>query len=193
MPVDAVATIGPHVDPDALGAIPSNVRVERFVPQGWLLPRVTGVISHGGAGTVLGAAAHGRPQLVVPLFADQWENGLAVVDAGCGAVLGPDHRGDADVATAVRELLDDPGRRAAAASVAVEVAAMPTAAELVPHIEALVPTELHPRVCGIGGSGAREPRGKPSDATKPSDAKRRRGAAGDRDRHAASRPAKIAG
>ena len=90
--VDAVATIGPHVDPDALGAVPANVRVERFVPQADLLGRATAVVSHGGAGTVLGTASHGRPQLVVPLFADQWENGIAVNDAGCGIVLGPTER-----------------------------------------------------------------------------------------------------
>jgi UDP:flavonoid glycosyltransferase YjiC (YdhE family) len=135
--VDAIATIGPHVDPAALGPIPSNVRIERFVPQAWLLPRVTAVISHGGAGTVLGAAAHGRPQLVVPLFADQWENGLAVVDAGCGAVLGPEHRDDAGVDAAVRDLIGAPARQDAAVRVAAEIAAMPTPAELVPDIEAL--------------------------------------------------------
>jgi UDP:flavonoid glycosyltransferase YjiC (YdhE family) len=135
--VDAIATIGPHVDPAALDPIPSNVRVERFVPQAWLLPRVMAVISHGGAGTVLGAAAHGRPQLVVPLFADQWENGLAVVDAGCGAVLGPDHRDDAGVDAAVRDLIETSSRQDAAVRVAAEIAAMPTPAELVPAIEAL--------------------------------------------------------
>ena len=58
-----------------LGAVPTNVRVERFVPQADLLARASAVVSHGGAGTVLGAAAHGLPQVVVPLFADQWENG----------------------------------------------------------------------------------------------------------------------
>jgi len=137
LPVDAVATIGPHVDPAALGAIPSNVRVERFVPQAWLLPRATAVISHGGAGTVLGAAAHGCTQLVVPLFADQWENGLAVADAGCGSVLAPERRGDDDVDAAVRDLLDTTARQDAAARVAAEIAAMPTADDLVPHIELL--------------------------------------------------------
>jgi UDP:flavonoid glycosyltransferase YjiC (YdhE family) len=137
LPVDAVVTIGPHVDQATLGPIPSNARVERFVPQAWVLPRVTGVISHGGAGTVLGAAAHGRPQLVVPLFADQWENGLAVVAAGCGAVLAPDQRADTDVDAAVAELLDTTTQRDAAARVAAEIAAMPTAADLVPDIEAL--------------------------------------------------------
>lgn len=103
--VDVVATIGPHVDTDALGAVPANVRVERFVPQRDVLAQTSVVVSHGGAGTVLGAAAHGRPQLVVPLFADQWENGTAVKDAGCGVVLGPDGRGIEDVERALQTLL----------------------------------------------------------------------------------------
>jgi UDP:flavonoid glycosyltransferase YjiC (YdhE family) len=139
-PVDVVATIGPHVDPAAIGTVPSNVRIERFVPQAWLLPRVAAVISHGGAGTVLGAATHGRPQLVVPLWADQWENGLAVVDAGCGTVLAPDRRSDDDVDAAVGDLVATSATADAARRVAAEIAAMPTAADLVPHIEALVPT-----------------------------------------------------
>ena len=45
-----VATIGPHVDPAALGPHPANVHIERFVPQAHLLPLVRAVISHGGAG-----------------------------------------------------------------------------------------------------------------------------------------------
>ena len=57
--VDAVATIGSHVDSADLGPVPPNVRLERFVPQADVLRRSALVISHGGAGTVLGAASHG--------------------------------------------------------------------------------------------------------------------------------------
>jgi UDP:flavonoid glycosyltransferase YjiC (YdhE family) len=136
LPVDVLATIGPHVDPERLGDVPNNVRVERFVPQADVLGRATVVVSHGGAGTVLGAASQGRPQLVVPLFADQWENGVAVSDAGCGIVLGPDRRTVDDLDGAVRALLagshDD-----AATRVAEEIAAMPTATERAAEIESL--------------------------------------------------------
>lgn len=138
MDVDAVATIGPHVDPATLGEVPPNVRVERFVPQADLLGRASVVVSHGGAGTVLGAAALGRQQAVVPLFADQWENGIAVVDAGCGVVHGPDRRSAEDFHGQLRALLDGATHQHAATRVADEVAAMPTAAELTPQIEALI-------------------------------------------------------
>ena len=135
--VDAVATIGPHVDPAAIGAVPANVRVERFVPQADLLARASAVISHGGAGTVLGAASHGRPQLVVPLFADQWENGVAVGDAGCGIVLGPDRRRVEDLDRSLRTILASPSHRDAARRVADEIAAMPAATTVALEIEAL--------------------------------------------------------
>lgn len=135
--VDAVATIGPHVDPVAFGAVPPNVRVERFVPQGDLLGRARAVVSHGGAGTVLGTASYGRPQLVVPLFADQWENGVALHDAGCGIVLGPGRRGVEDLERSLRTVLAGSSHRAAASRVADEITAMPTATDLAPDIEAL--------------------------------------------------------
>jgi UDP:flavonoid glycosyltransferase YjiC (YdhE family) len=138
LPVDVLATIGPHVEPERLGDVPGNIRVERFVPQADVLGRATVVVSHGGAGTVLGAAAQGRPQLVVPLFADQWENGLAVTNAGCGVVLGPAERSVEDFGRALSDLLDGLSYRTAAALVATEIAAMPGADELVPEIEALV-------------------------------------------------------
>jgi UDP:flavonoid glycosyltransferase YjiC (YdhE family) len=135
--VDAVATIGNHVDPVALGTTPPKVRVERFVPQADLLARASVVVSHGGAGTVLGAASHGRPQLVIPLFADQWDNGVAVTTAGCGIALEPTQRHLDNLERSLRTLLTVPAHRDVATRVADEIATMPTADDLAPEIEAL--------------------------------------------------------
>lgn len=137
MDLDAVATVGPHVDPASVAPAPVNVRVERFVPQADLLGRATAVLSHGGAGTVLGAAAYGLPQVVVPLFADQWENGVAVTDAGCGLVMQPDARRVDDFDQAVRSVLSTPSLRDAASRVEREIDAMPTVSELAVEIESL--------------------------------------------------------
>lgn len=137
MDLDAVATIGPHVGSENLAPVPANVRVERFVPQADLLGRASAVLSHGGAGTVLGAAAHGSPQVVVPLFADQWENGVAVTDAGCGIVMQPDARRTDDVDRALRSALTNQLLRDAAVLVEQEIETMPTAFDLVADIEAL--------------------------------------------------------
>jgi UDP:flavonoid glycosyltransferase YjiC (YdhE family) len=137
MDLDVVATIGPHVDADSVSPTPANVRLERFVPQADLLARTSIVVSHGGAGTVLGAAAHGRPQVVVPLFADQWENGVAVADAGCGVVVQPHSRTAGDFEMLLRSVLADGSLRDAAARVELEIDAMPTATDVANEIEVL--------------------------------------------------------
>ena len=103
--VDAVATIGSHVDSADLGPVPPNVRLERFVPQADVLRRSALVTSHGGAGTVLGAASHALPQFVVPLFTDQWQNAVAVRDAGCGVFAEPENRSVDDIDAALRRCL----------------------------------------------------------------------------------------
>ena len=61
-PIDVVATVGEQQDPASLGPIPSNTRVERFIPQAELLPSCAAVVHHGGAGTTFGALSHGLPQ-----------------------------------------------------------------------------------------------------------------------------------
>lgn len=135
--VDAVATIGSHVDPSSLGDVAPNVRVERFVPQHWLLERASVVVSHGGAGTMLAAAGRGIPQLLNPIAADQWENADAVGASGAGIVCEPEQRTAADIRAALERLLGDHGVRDAAARVAAEIAAMPPPSAHVAAIEAL--------------------------------------------------------
>ena len=136
--VDVVATIGPLVDPANLGTVPDNVRVERFVPQHFLLSRAVVAASHGGAGTVLGAAAHGVPQVLYPVAADQWDNADAVSRSGSGVVCELGHRDASALAAAFQRALVEPEMRSAAGLVAAEIAAMPAAADHVAAIEALV-------------------------------------------------------
>jgi len=105
--VEAVATLG-IVPESSLGPIPPNVRVEPYVPQAFLLERANVVLSHGGAGTVLGAATYGLPQLCIPLAADQWANADAVAAAGVGITLELDQRDPPAIRRALRRLLDEP-------------------------------------------------------------------------------------
>jgi UDP:flavonoid glycosyltransferase YjiC (YdhE family) len=136
--VDAVVTIGKHVDPSLLGEVPRNIRVERFVPQRFVLDRASVVISHAGAGSLLGAARRGIPQLLSPLVADQWENADAATSAGIAITCELDQRSDTEIGAAVARLLNDDQFRQVAAKVADEIEAMPTPADLVATIEALV-------------------------------------------------------
>ncbi|GAA4714413.1 hypothetical protein GCM10023215_67000 [Pseudonocardia yuanmonensis] len=64
------------------------------------------MVSHGGHGTVIKAAA-GMPQLVIPLGRDQPNNGARVVAAGIGVRLKPSAK-PTTIAAAIRRLLDDP-------------------------------------------------------------------------------------
>ncbi|MBL7517058.1 glycosyltransferase family 1 protein [Frankia sp. CNm7] len=87
LPANLVVTVGPDVDPDRFGPQPPHVLVERYLPHALLLPRCDLVVSQGGAGILLGALAHGLPQLVLPQGADQFTNGAAAQRAGVGLVL----------------------------------------------------------------------------------------------------------
>ena len=57
-----------------------NVRVERFVPHGHVLPHAAAVVCHGGMGIVTKAASAGVPTVVVPFGRDQPEIARRVVE-----------------------------------------------------------------------------------------------------------------
>jgi vancomycin aglycone glucosyltransferase len=57
------------------------------VNQDALFPRVAAVVHHGGAGTTTGAARAGVPQVVVPLFSDQFYWGFRLQQLGVGATV----------------------------------------------------------------------------------------------------------
>jgi UDP:flavonoid glycosyltransferase YjiC (YdhE family) len=93
--IDAVAdldarvllTVGRRIDPADLGPIPAHVRVEPWVEQRDVLAHAELVVCHGGSGTTFGALAAGVPLVVVPVFADQFENGRRVARSGAGLAV----------------------------------------------------------------------------------------------------------
>jgi UDP:flavonoid glycosyltransferase YjiC (YdhE family) len=121
LPVNVVVTTAG----DPLPPQPANVLVARYLPHASLLPRCDLVVSQGGAGILLGALAHGLPQLVLPQAADQPANAAAVERAGAGLALST-VTADA-VREAARRLLADPGYTARARELSAEIAAMPDA------------------------------------------------------------------
>ena len=133
-----LVTVGPQGDPAALGPQPAHVTVERYVSQTEVLPLCAAVVSHGGSGTVFGAAGLGLPQVCLPQAADQFRNTAGVVRAGAGVGLHPDQASGAAVAEAVRTVLDDPEIRAAAGRLSQQIAAMPGPDEAVSRLEELV-------------------------------------------------------
>jgi UDP:flavonoid glycosyltransferase YjiC (YdhE family) len=113
--------------------LPPNVTTTGWVPFAEVLPRVAGVVHHGGAGTVLAALTAGVPQIVVPGAGDRTLHAQLVAARGAGLAV-PLDRLDA---AALEQLVGEPALRAAAGEVAAEIAAMPHPAELVPVLEDL--------------------------------------------------------
>jgi UDP:flavonoid glycosyltransferase YjiC (YdhE family) len=87
--VRVLLTVGHRFDASRLGPTPRNVRVEAWVEQAEVLRSAQLAVCHGGSGTAFGALAAGVPVLVMPLFADQFENGRRIVEAGAGLVVVP--------------------------------------------------------------------------------------------------------
>jgi UDP:flavonoid glycosyltransferase YjiC (YdhE family) len=115
-------------DPAALGALPSTVHVEQWLPLAPLLARCDAVVCHAGTGTTLASLAAGLPLVLIPQGADQFDNARACQRAGAAQVL----LGDQVTPEAVREAIDavlaDASRaRAAARGLAAEIASMPSA------------------------------------------------------------------
>jgi UDP:flavonoid glycosyltransferase YjiC (YdhE family) len=129
-------TVGRAFDPADLGSVPGNVHVEAWVDQADVLGRADLVVCHGGSGTVFGTLAAGVPVVVVPLFADQFENGRRVAAAGAGLTVtaaGGAVIGEADaprIGEAIVKALASPSYRGQAGRIAAEMAAAPTADEV---------------------------------------------------------------
>ncbi len=85
-----------------------------------LFPRVAAVVHHGGAGTVATAARAGAPQVVVPMFGDQFYWASRVVALGIGSTTPYATMSEESLSAALRTALD-PGVAARARSLAGRV------------------------------------------------------------------------
>jgi MGT family glycosyltransferase len=69
--VQVVLSVGKNINPDDLGAIPSNTIVVSTAPQIELLKRAELCITHAGLNTVLESLAQGVPMVAIPIAYDQ--------------------------------------------------------------------------------------------------------------------------
>lgn len=122
LPVRLLVTVGRDRDPAALGAVPANVRVERWVDQASVMRHAASVVCHGGSGTVRGALVAGVPLAILPMFADQPHNAARVHALGAGLAVD----GAPALAGAVERLLGDRRYGDRAARVAADIRALPT-------------------------------------------------------------------
>lgn len=133
LPVAALVTTGGGC---GLDAVPDNVTVTEFVPQGAVLPHCAAVVQHGGAGTAFGVLGHGLPSLVLPQSADNFRFADRMRAAGTARVLMPDQVTEQSVRTALQDVLSASRYRNAATRVAAEIAELPSPAEIVTALDA---------------------------------------------------------
>lgn len=128
-PVQVVATTGPQTDPERIGNVPANVRLERFLPQAVeaeVLNRTDAVVCHGGYGSIRAALQHGVPVVSIPLGNADDPTRLPGLEAmGAGIVVREADPSPALISAAVRRVLTEPGYRDAAREAAASIAALP--------------------------------------------------------------------
>lgn len=132
-----VVTLGRGTDPAVLGSLPANVEILGYVPQHELLPNCACAVSHAGSGTLLGALGWSVPSLLLPQFADQFDNAEQARRAGVALVLRDAEVTQENIACAIHRLLEEPAFAACAASAGAELSAMPDATAVLDQIEAL--------------------------------------------------------
>ncbi len=130
-----VVTVGPDGDLLNLTQLGAHVHVHRFVDQGALLPHCDAVVSHGGAGVMLGAAAYGVPHLVLPQAADHFRNARALSRVSAGRSVELERQSVEAVSTELSKLLAGGALSAGATLLAQEMAAMPDVAAAVNMLE----------------------------------------------------------
>jgi UDP:flavonoid glycosyltransferase YjiC (YdhE family) len=136
--VRVLMTVGRKLDVAALGPVPTNARVEQWVPQQAVLEQAAAMVGHGGFGTTMGALAAGVPQVVVPLFSfDQIVNGDHVVAVGAGLTVERGPTAVEQAAALVPGLLGDPAYAAGARRMAEALRDLPPATDAVPVLTGL--------------------------------------------------------
>jgi MGT family glycosyltransferase len=124
-PVNLIVTLGRENDPADFGPQPTNVQVERYIPQSLLLPHCDLMVMHGGSNSLLAALDVGVPMVVVPLIADQFFNAHIVQEMRLGQVVQHEHLTPASLRAAVDDVLTNPLYRENVGRLQAEMHALP--------------------------------------------------------------------
>lgn len=109
---------------EACAALQSTtIFVAAYAPHSFVFARAAAIIHHGGIGTLAQALRAGRPQLIVPFFADQLDNAARVHALGVALVMTPRQFDARSALAPMRRLMTDPAMVARAAAVGTQVAA----------------------------------------------------------------------
>jgi UDP:flavonoid glycosyltransferase YjiC (YdhE family) len=135
LPVRAIVTTGPSIDPSSVtpGA---NTQVVRYAPHADILPSTSLVITHAGLGTTMAALGRGVPLLCVPMGRDQFFNAEQAQALGAGRIL-PADADAATIADVAREILGDGSFTEAAKQMSIAIGAYGGAADATKELGAI--------------------------------------------------------
>ena len=135
LPVRAVVTTGPAIEPSALPAA-AGVQIVASAPHSVVLRDAAVVVTHAGHGIVMKALAADVPLLCMPMGRDQNDNAARVVAHGAGLRLRPGAASRA-IARAVLRLVDEPAFGERAARLGAEIRSAAARDEAVAELESL--------------------------------------------------------
>jgi MGT family glycosyltransferase len=87
LPWQVVIAIGSHVDPAAIGPLPPNVELHRWVPQPAVLAHAQAFVTHAGMGGCSEGLYQGVPMIAVPQAVDQFGNAAMLEQLGVGVCV----------------------------------------------------------------------------------------------------------
>ncbi|UVS76697.1 macrolide family glycosyltransferase [Actinokineospora sp. UTMC 2448] len=134
-PWHAVMTVAEGLDPAALGELPSNVEVHRWVPHVAVLEHASLCVTHGGMGTAMEALRAGTPMVCVPTSALDRPTARRIEELGLGVALDPATLSAAALVEAVGSVMGTASYAARAGEMAAAIAAAGGAARAADEIE----------------------------------------------------------
>jgi MGT family glycosyltransferase len=100
--------IGHHVDSRALGPVPDNFEMHRWVPQFSVLSQADAFVTHAGPAGICEALYHEVPMTAVPQAWDQLRYAVRIAELGVGRHLPREQATAAALREAVLALAGDP-------------------------------------------------------------------------------------
>ncbi len=122
-----VTTGSRNAEEVGIDPLPSNVRVQRFIPYAHLMPHVDVLLTNGGYGSIQIALAHGVPVVSIGKTEDKAEIANRVKWSGVGVGLKERTPSETQIRDAVRAVLDTPTYAARAEAMRYELAGLDAA------------------------------------------------------------------
>lgn len=102
-----LVTVGPDHDPDELGPVPPNARVERTVSHAAVLEQAALMVSHAGHGSVMKALWQGCPMVLIPWGRDQPGVAARAAALGVARTISRDEATPRSISDAIDAVLED--------------------------------------------------------------------------------------